>query len=260
MQPNIRNYSLVIKSSMKKIVVLCALIYLGHSGHAQKNKSQELGVNLAGVLIKNQPTIAPSLLYRYKIKNYQLRIQASMDGDLSSKDRKGNFSNGGSFGQFTQDTILKYNPGRSAKYGVQLGFQKNHSIENTAFQYYYGLDYIYMISEFKQSASGIIEQSNGGFDTTKQRININISESNKLTTFGLGLPVGLTYFFAKRFYTSFETRFIIVWQKEKGSKLVDTQQFFQTQEFNTRTETNLDKKGFNFGLRPVTGLCIGLQF
>lgn len=244
---------------MKKITVLLFL-FSAITGSAQKELKQDIGLNMAGILIKNQETVAPALFYRYSIDKYQLRAQLSLDGNLDSRNRKGHFNNGGSFGNFSQDSAINFDPGRNVRYGFMLGIQKNKEIENTDFSYYLGLDFLFMMRDFMQSGKGVILQSNGGFDTTKQRINIKVSEKNKLKTYGLAFPIGVTYKFGERFYTSLEAKFIIAYQKGNSTSLAETSQLINFQEFSTKTETSTDNKGFDFGIKPLTGLCIGMFF
>lgn len=244
---------------MKKIIVLLFLLAT-ITGFTQKKLNQDIGINMAGVFIKNQETVAPALFYRYSIDNYQIRAQLSLDGNLDSRNRKGHFNNGGSFGNFSQDSAINFDPGRNVRYGFMLGIQKNKEIDNTDFSYYYGLDILFMMKDFVQSGKGVIVQGNGGFDTTKQRVNIKISQKNKLNTYGIGIPVGITYKFGECFYTSLEAKFIIAYQKGKSSSLTETNQVVNFQEFTTKTETGTNNKGFDFGIKPLTGLCIGMFF
>ncbi len=246
-----------IKSTFS--VILLCFCFLAS---AQKMLKQDLGLNMAGLIIKNQAIVVPSLFYKYALDNkYQLRIQLALDGKLDSKDRKGNFNTSGQFGSFNQDTILRYNPGRNFRYGLMLGIQRNHIIVQSNFSYYYGLDLIFMMDDMYQSAEGVVLISNGGgFDTTKQRVNIKIRNKSKLYSFGLGLPIGLTYTFGKRFYTALEAKFAIVYQKGESNFLTETSQIQNFDEFTSKTEKGEDYKGFDFGLKPLTGLCIGMFF
>jgi hypothetical protein len=243
-------------------ILLLALVITNYSipANSQSKLKQDIGINLAGVLIKNQETVAPALIYKYSINDYQIRIQLALDGKLDSRDRKGNINSGGSFGSFSQDTILNFDPGRNVRYGFMLGVQKNTEIDQTNFSYYYGLDIIYMMTDFAQSGKGLVLQGNGGFDTTKNRINIRVSNKNKLNTYGIGLPVGITYKFGKCFYTSLEAKFVIAYQKGKSYNITETTQVQNFQEFTTKTETGDNLKGFDFGIKPLTGLCLGMFF
>lgn len=245
---------------MKKLLLALIIINYSLLANSQSKMKQDIGINLAGVFIKNQETVAPALFYKYALNDYQIRVQLALDGKLDSRDRKGNFNSGGSFGFFSQDSVLNFDPGRNVRYGFMLGVQKNTEIDQTNFSYYYGVDIIYMMTDFTQSGKGIILQGNGGFDTTKNRINIKVSNKNKLNTYGIGIPVGITYKFGKRFYTSLEAKFVIAYQKGKSYNLTETSQVQNFQEFTTKTETGTDLKGFDFGIKPLTGLCLGMFF
>lgn len=246
--------------AMKKKLTLVFFILSAIFSNAQSEKKQEFGVNMAGLIIKNQATVVPSLMYRYKIKRYQLRFQLAMDAKLDSKNREGTFKNGGSFSNFNLDTSLKYDPGKDIKYGLMAGIQKNYTFDNTPFSYYAGIDLIYLINDFSQSGKGMVLQGNGGFDTTKQRISLKVSDRTKMQTFGVGLPFGITYKFGQSFFVSAEARFLIAYQKGKNYNLTETSQIQQFQEFNSKIEGNTKFEGFDFGIKPLTGICFGVIF
>ena len=112
---------------MKKVIVL-GFVFTCSAVFGQKVQRQDIGVNIAGVFIKKQATVAPALFYRYQFNNYQLRFQFCLDGNLLSRNREGK-SNNGSFGSFEQDSTIKYEPGKNMRYGVMIGIQKNLNIE-----------------------------------------------------------------------------------------------------------------------------------
>ncbi|MFM9945004.1 MAG: hypothetical protein ACKVQB_07190 [Bacteroidia bacterium] len=244
---------------MKKIL---AIVFITGwiNGFAQKEMNQDLGLNLAGVFIKNQATVAPSILYRYKFKGVQLRFQVSLDGKLNSNDRDSKFGNGGSFGSFSQDTIIKFEPGKNIKYGLMAGFQKNNQIDNTSFSWYYGLDFMYLIKDFYQKGAGTVAFSNGGFDTTKTRMTLKVESKTKAHTIGIGMPIGITYKFGKRFYTSLETKFVIAYQKTNEYMFNETNQNQFGQDVTVKTESKNNSAGIDFGLKPITGICLGMFF
>ena len=245
---------------MKQKLILASLIFSAFISQGQTEKKQEFGINMAGLIIKNQATVVPSLIYKYKIKKYQLRFQIAMDAKLDSKNREGTFSSGGAFSNFNLDTSLKYDPGKDIKYGLMAGIQRNYEFENTPFSYFAGIDLIYLMNDFSQSGKGMVLQGNGGFDTTKQRISLKVSDRNKLQTFGIGIPFGITYKFGKSFYASAEARFLIAYQKGKNYNLTETTQVQQFQEFNSKVEGDTKFEGFDFGIKPLTGLCLGIIF
>jgi len=245
---------------MKQQLILVFLIFSTIISLGQTEKKQEFGINMAGLIIKNQATVVPSLMYRYKIKKYQLRFQLAMDAKLDSKNRKGTFSNGGAFSNFNLDTSLKYDPGKDIKYGLMAGIQRNYAFDNTPFSYFVGIDLIYLMNDFSQSGKGMVIQGNGGIDTTKQRISLKVSERNKFQTFGVGIPFGITYKFGKSFYASAEARFLIAYQKGKNYNLTETTQIQQFQEFNSKIEGDTKFEGFDFGIKPLTGICLGVIF
>ncbi len=243
-----------------KLILCLLLLCIGINTSAQTKHVQDIGINMAGLLIKNQATVAPALFYKYTFGKYQLRVQLALDGKLDSKDRKGNFNNAGSFGSFNQDTVLHYNPGRNVKYGLMVGMQRNHEIDKTNFSYFYGLDLMFMMADMYQSAEGFVLQSNGGFDTTKQRVSLKIRNENKLNTFGIGLPIGITYKFGQKFYTSIEAKFIIAYQIGKSNLTTETSQIQNFDIFTSKSESGTDFEGFDFGIKPLTGLSIGMFF
>lgn len=245
---------------MKKRLLLSTLILSTILSYGQSEKKQEFGINMAGLIVKNQATVVPSLMYRYKIKKYQLRLQFAMDAKLDSKDRKGTFNSGGSFSNFNLDTSLKFEPGKDIKYGLIAGIQKNYTFDNSPFSYFAGIDLIYLMNEFSESAKGMVLQGNGSFDTTKQRISLKVSDKNKLQTFGVGIPFGITYKFGKSFYASAEARFLIAYQKGKNYTLTETSQIQQFQEFNSKVEGDTKFEGFDVGIKPLTGICLGVIF
>lgn len=94
---------------IKKILAGIAII-ASFNSFSQKAMKQDMGVNLAGLVVKNQPTVNPSLFYRYSIGNYQLRLQLSLNGNLNSKSREGT-NNQSSFGGFVIDSAINFEPG-----------------------------------------------------------------------------------------------------------------------------------------------------
>lgn len=250
-----KNHSLSLTS-----LVLLLFIVSNVRAQAPDDKKQEFGVNLAGLIVKNQATVVPSLMYRYKIKNYSLRVQLALDAQLDSKDRSGTFANGGAFSNFSLDTSLDYDPGKNIRYGLMAGIQKNHEFEHTNFSYFFGLDLIYMMDEFSQSGKGRVVQSNGSFDTTKQRISLMVKDNQKLQTFGLGVPFGITYRFGRNFFASAEARFLMAYQIGKDYSLIETNQIIQFQEFNSTVKGDTRFTGFDFGIKPLTGITLGVIF
>jgi hypothetical protein len=246
---------------MKKSLLSLIFSFVSMIALAQTEFKQDIGINMAGLLIKNQATVLPSLFYKYHLKDdYQLRFQVAIDGNLNTLKRNGGFSQGGPFGSFAQDSILNFDPGKNFRYGIMAGIQKNRSIEGTDFSYFYGLDIIFMMDDFKQSGRGVVLQGSGGFDTTKQRLNIKIDNSRKLNTFGIGLPMGICYTFGKRFYTALEAKFVIAYQDGRFKSKTETSQIQQFEEITIKTEANSDLQGFDIGIKPLTGLSVGMFF
>jgi len=245
----------------KRTILTLMLGLISVLGFAQTEFNQDLGLNMAGLFINKQATVLPSLFYKYHLKdNYQLRFQLAMDGNLSSSKRKGGFSQGGPFGSFAQDSILNFEPGKDFRYGIMAGIQKNLKIEGTNFSYFYGIDVIFMMDDYKQSGKGVVLQGNGSFDTTKQRVNIKIDNSRKLNTFGIGVPVGICYTFGKRFYTALEAKFVIAYQDGMVRSKTETSQIQQFEEIVVKTESSSDLQGFDIGIKPITGLSVGMFF
>ena len=54
---------------MKKVIVL-GFIFTCSAVFGQKVQRQDIGVNIAGVFIKKQATVAPALFYRYKLQGF----------------------------------------------------------------------------------------------------------------------------------------------------------------------------------------------
>ena len=74
------------------------------------------------------------------------------------------------------------------------------------------------------------------------------------------MPVGITYKFGKRFYTSLEAKFVVAYQKGEDYNFSESIQNQGGQEFKTITEGTTKDEGFDLGIKPITGLCIGYIF
>lgn len=228
----------------------------------ERKRKQDIGINMVGLAVKNQPTVASSLFYRYQINNYQLRLQLIMDGKYNSGSRNTEMvQKQGGFGGFEMDSAINFDPGKSTQYGAMAGLQKNFKIMNSPFSYFYGFDFIYLQTDYQKSGSGQITQSNGGgFDTTKQRIGIKLKENVGNKIYGIGIPIGINYRFSKVFYANIEAKFLVSYQKTKTSFLNETSQTSQFQEFTTRTESSGTIKGVDFGIRPLSAITVGFSF
>jgi hypothetical protein len=240
----------------KKLTFLTFSLVLSLSIYAQKKMKQDIGVNAAGLFIKNQITVSPSLFYRYSIQNYQIRLQLSLDGNLNSKSRNGT-NNQGSFGGFTIDSSVKFEPGKEVKFGFMMGIQKNKDINNTAFSGYYGLDFIYLSHEFQEKGKGTIVQGSPG---NEQVTDVVVENKSTLELYGVGLPVGINYKFGKQFYASLEAKFILAYKIFNLSNINNSNIKNSGQEFLIINEGKSRIQGIDFGIKPLTGLCIGMYF
>jgi len=99
-----------------KYLGMIACMLLIKLGNGQSKSKHELGVNGVGLIVKDQPSISSSVFYRYNLNKIQLRAQLIGEDKTIRKDRNGTFTQGGSFGSFTLDSSLKYNPGTNRKF------------------------------------------------------------------------------------------------------------------------------------------------
>ncbi|MCB9252607.1 MAG: hypothetical protein H6605_09065 [Flavobacteriales bacterium] len=247
----------------KILLFITLLLLLTYGSFAQKDssaKKQELGINLAGLLIKDQNTVIPGIQYRYKILGGQLRLQFGINSILDNNSRTGNFDNFSVFGGFNVDTVLDFDPGKTIKLGFMAGYQKNIHSDLKAISYFYGIDLMYFLNELSRNGSGIAKQGNGGFDTTKQRIQLKVSESFKQQIMGIAIPLGISYNFYKNFFLNLESRIVFTVDKTNKNKSTETLQISQGTTFETKTNSKDTLKAFNFGILPLTALTIGVVF
>ncbi|MFM9945005.1 MAG: hypothetical protein ACKVQB_07195 [Bacteroidia bacterium] len=243
---------------MKNLTLFTFLLLMYCSSHAQDEKKQEFGINAAGLFVKNQATVAPSFIYRYKINDFQLRVQLAYDSRITNENRNGFFKQQQTTFLTTRDTVFTYEPAKNNTIGFMFGFQKNQTINNSAFKYFYGIDFIYMYKDFKRSGSGTGSTISG---STNQTFTIKTVSQNKLKTMGVGVPLGISYFWDEKFYASIEAKFVVAYQ-ENNIK-ISTENFTQTtptQSFTINTGSNTTTYGFDVGIKPITGLCFGIVF
>lgn len=91
----------------------------------------------------------------------------------------------------------------------------------------------------KKKEVALSPKSSQGFE---QVTAVEIENKSKLELFGLGLPVGVTYNFGKRFYTSVEAKFIVAYQKYNLHNLNKSMIISNELEFVTNNEANLKIK------------------
>jgi hypothetical protein len=243
---------------MNKKISLLILICISNQLQAQPLKKQEFGINAAGLFVKNQATIAPSFFYKYRIKeNYQMRLQLAFDSRVTNDDRDGFFTQKQSNFTTQRDTNFNYEPTKNNAMGVLLGYQLNSPLSQSRFNYFYGIDLIYMVKETKKKGQGTALLTQG---TTNQNTNIKSEINTNLVTYGLGIPLGITYYWDSKFYASIEAKFVIAYQSSVTKVYNESVFSQQTTSSTLISGSKTTSYGFDIGIKPLTGLCFGIQF
>ena len=244
-------------NNLFKIILLILLAFNSFDLLAQKVKKQEFGINAAGLVVKNQAVVAPSFIYKYKINDYQIRAQFAFDSRINNDDRKGYSTQKQTSFTTQRDTAIDYEPSRNSAIGILLGFQYNSKISHSNFNYFYGMDCFYMLKESGKKGQGTATLTQS---TTTQNTVLKSEISNKLKTYGMGIPMGISYYWDKRFYASIEAKFVIAYQTNISTV---KSEFEFTQQLSAITTTSGSKTtsyGFDIGIKPLTGLCFGIMF
>jgi len=238
------------------------LIFSALNSNAQKESLQEFGLNMVGLAIKKEPTMASALYYKYSFNSIQFRSQLALDGTLNSKKQSGKFTQ--SFPSFFQsfDTSVQFKPGKNLRTGLVVGLQKNSEIENSSFQFYYGLDAMYFLNDLKQSGKGILKANNGVIDSSLANPDgtITVDSEIKLKTYALGTPVGIIYTYKNKIRIGVEAKFIVAITKGKLNNLVETLQIQNNQEIRFKTGRSETIKEIDMGIKPLTGIFLGILF
>lgn len=242
------------------ITTLC-LCFIGSVQAQKKAFKQEFGINMAGLFVKNQATIAPSFLYRYKINNYQIRLQLALDSRITKDDRTGLFKQSQANFISSRDTDFVYEPAKNNTIGFLAGLQKNKSIQNSGFSYFFGIDFIYMLKDYKRKGKGSSIVTSGSSVVQTQTVELKTETSNRTKTLGLGVPLGITYHWDKRFYASLESKFVMVYQMSRTvNKTESIQQQTPSSTFILEIANDTRSNGFDIGIKPLTGICFGVVF
>jgi len=244
-------------STHMKNTAFVLLVFLSLQAAAQKERKHDIGLNMAGLFIQNQATIEPSIIYKYKMSDWQLRFQFSINSKFNDNKSGGVFSQPGGFGNFIQDTSFDFDPGKNIQYGTMAGIQRNFKLDGSNFSWFYGIDLIYMHTDTKVSGRGTVILNSSGFS---QVSSISLKEQNSLKTFGVGFPLGISFNFGKRFYTAIESKFVIVYQTGKVYRFSETTSEDVFNPIATTFEKSSNTKGFDLGIKPLTGVFVGINF
>ncbi|MCB9252606.1 MAG: hypothetical protein H6605_09060 [Flavobacteriales bacterium] len=244
-----------------KFIHKYALLFFGVltsiSARSQNTFQQELGFNLASLAVKNNDYVLPSVFYRYGSGKYQLRIQLSLDGSLIKSDKETSLLNGNSGSSFRTDTALNYKPGRDIKYGFQIGIQKNKSLKNEKFQWYYGLDIYFIQSKYELKGEGKVITGSG---SNLNEITLKSEISRNLNILGIGMPLGLTYLLGERGFISAECKFVLALREDQTKNYSSNLRVINGSETFLEMKNSNSIRAFDIKLMPLTGLTAGLKF